>query len=133
MSTRQVLVYASARFLLWLVVVFGSAHTIKALGETFHSRHTYRQAFVVAAYGLGPMFLLQLLQVFPMHPAVPWSIGIVLAFSILYHGVPKVMEPDPSHAFGLYLTTGILLALTSAAAVIALYCLAAWVLRQSFI
>jgi hypothetical protein len=30
---------------------------------------------------------------------------------VLYHGVPRVMLPDPSHAFGLYLMIAVLLVL----------------------
>jgi hypothetical protein len=32
---------------------------------------------------------------------------------ILYQGVPRVMLPDPPHAFGLYLVSAILLVLTT--------------------
>ena len=132
MTFRQAIVFEVARFLLDLAVVFGSAKTVKALGETFHSRHTFTQAFTTVAYGLAPVFLLRLLEALPIHPAVPWAIGIVLAFAVLYHGVPKVMEPDPSHAFGLYLTTVILLTLTTGAALMAVCYGSDWIFRQSF-
>lgn len=132
MTLRQAVVFEVARLLVDLAVVFGSAKTVKALGETFHSRHTFAQAFTTVAYGLAPVFLLRLLEALPIHPAVPWVIGMVLALAVLYHGVPKVMEPDPSHAFGLYLTTVILLTLTTGAALIAVYNGSDWVFRQSF-
>ena len=40
-----------------------------------------------------------------------WAIGIVLSIAVLYHGVPRMMEPDPSHAFGLFLMSSLLLVL----------------------
>ena len=42
-------------------------------------------------------------------PWASWLIGIMLSWAVLYHGVPKVMEPDPSHGFGLFLVTSIVL------------------------
>ncbi len=108
-TPAQAAAYELAQMLLTLVVVFISAKIIKSMGETFHTRHTFTQAFTIVSYGLAPMFLLRLLDAFTISPWVGWTIGIVLSIAILYHGVPRVMEPDPSHAFGLYLTTGILL------------------------
>lgn len=132
MTLRQAILFEAVRLLVDLVVVFGSAKTVKTLGETFHSGRNFQQAFTIVAYGLGPVFLLRLLEAFPVHLAVPWVIGIVLVFAVLYHGVPKVMEPDPSHAFGLYLTAAILLTLTTGAALIAAYYATDWIFRQSF-
>jgi hypothetical protein len=34
---------------------------------------------------------------------------------ILYLGVPRVMEPDPPHALGLFMMSALLLAMTTAA------------------
>jgi len=44
-------------------------------------------------------------------PWVSWSIGIILSIGVLYQGVPRMLEPDPPHAFGLYLMSGLLLLL----------------------
>ena len=80
------------------------------MGATFHTRNTYQQAFTVVAYALSPFFLLRFLDAFtPISPWVSWGIGIFLALAALYHGVPQVMQPDPPQAFGLYLTTSMLL------------------------
>ena len=38
---------------------------VKSIGETFHGRHTYTQAFTTVAYSLSPLFLLRLLDAFP--------------------------------------------------------------------
>ena len=44
-------------------------------------------------------------------PWVAWAIGILLSVVALYHGVPRMMEPDPTHAFGLFLMSSLLLTL----------------------
>lgn len=112
--TREVVVVEAGQLLLALVVVFVGANMIKSIGETFHGRHTYAQAFTTVAYGLSPFFLLRLLDAFPgISPWVSWSIGIILSIAVLYHGVPRMMVPDPPHAFGLFFMSALLLALVS--------------------
>jgi hypothetical protein len=108
-------IYEGAQLLLTLAVVFISAKVIKSMGDTFHGRHTFRQSFTAVAYGLGPMLCLRLLDTFPtiFSPWVGWSIGICLTFAVLYQGVPRMMEPDPPHAFGLFLTSALLLVLST--------------------
>ena len=106
--------YEAAQLLLTLAVVFVCAHLVKILGETFHDRHSYTQAFTVVAYTLCPVFLLRLLDVFPtMNPWVPWGIGIILSLWIFYQGLPRVMKPDPSHAFELYVISSMILFATT--------------------
>lgn len=103
-------IYEVANVLLSFGIVFLGAKIIKSLGETFHGRHTYTQAFTTVAYGLSPLFLLRLLDAFPaIGPWTTWAIGIVLSVSALYQGVPRVMMPDPPHAFGLYFMSAVLL------------------------
>lgn len=113
----EAFVFEIFQLLLLNVVVFIGAKLIKALGETFRGRNTFGQAFTVAAYGLSPVFAMHVLDMFPWvsnwaYWAV-WGVGMFCCFSVLYHGIPKVMLPDPPHAFGLYLTSGLMLALTS--------------------
>ena len=108
----ETLIFESAQFLLSLVVVLAGAKMLKSIGETFHGRHTYTQAFTAVAYGLSPLFLFRLLDAFSsVNPWVTWSVGIILSIAVLYHGVPRMMEPDPSHAFGLFLMSSLLLVL----------------------
>ena len=38
---------------------------------------------------------------------------ILLAIAVMYHGVPRVMLPDPAHAFGLYMSTSLMLLLST--------------------
>jgi len=111
---REAVIVEAIQFLLALVVVFIGANMIKAIGETFHGRHTYTQTFTTVAYGLSPLFLLRLLDAFPgISPWLSWSIGILLSIGVLYQGVPRIMEPDPPHAFGLFFMSALLLALVT--------------------
>src|SRR5208282_3627341 len=113
-TVDEVILYETAQLLLTLAVVFVCAHIFKILGETFHDRHTYTQAFTVVACTLCPVFLLRLLDVFPMmNPWIPWTIGIVLSIWIFYQGLPRVMKPDPSHAFELYVVSSMILSATT--------------------
>ncbi|HWX21607.1 MAG TPA: Yip1 family protein [Candidatus Binatia bacterium] len=108
----EAVVFEVMQFALSLGVVFLGAKLVKAVGETFHGRHTFQQAFTVVAYGLSPFFFLRLLDaVNGISPWVSWAIGISLAISALYHGVPRVMQPDPPQAFGLYVASSVLLVL----------------------
>jgi len=95
-------------------VVFIGARLVKAVGETFHGRHTYSQTFTVTAYGLGPLFLFRLFNAFPpVPPWLCWVIGILFCIGVLYSGLPHVLKPDPPHAFGLFIMSSFLLTLTT--------------------
>lgn len=112
---RDALIYETAGMLFMAVIILAAAHFLKALGDTFHARHTYASALTVAVYGLSPVFLLRLLDVFPtVNLWLPWAIGIMLTAKILYHGVPRIMQPDPPSALGLYFMSTLLLAMVTA-------------------
>lgn len=97
-----------------LSLLFLGAKMLKNLGETFHGRHTYQQAFTAVAYGLGPFFTLRVLDAFPsVNPWVTYALGAILTTVVLYNGVPRTMMPDPPQAFGLYIMGSLLLALTA--------------------
>lgn len=113
-STQQLYTYIIGQFVFSLLVVIVGAKMLKSLGETFHGRHTYTQAFVSVAYGLSPLFLIRMFDAFPIvPPLVSWIVGIILSIMTMYHGIPRIMLPDPPHAFGLYLVSSVLLLLTS--------------------
>ena len=116
LSIAEAVVVESAQVLLSLLTVFVGANLIKTLGETFRGRHTHTQAFTTVAYSLSPLFLLRLMDLFSsISPWISWSIGIVLSLGALYHGMPRIMGPDPSHAFGLFFLGGLLLLLLTGA------------------
>jgi Yip1-like protein len=113
-TTREVEVFEAIQLLLALTVVLVCAQLVKIMAETFHGRHTYTQAFTLVAYGLSPLFLFRLLDAHPlMNPWITWALGIVLSVSVVYQGLPRVMAPDPTHAFGLYLVSSMVLVLAT--------------------
>jgi len=86
-----------------VLLVFLSAQCVKATAKTFHRRNTYSQAFCLACHALAPFYLACMLDAIPMmsHYAT-FGIAISLTLSALYYGVPRVLEPDPPSAFGIY-------------------------------
>jgi len=113
---NEVVVYEVLQAALSLAVVFIAAKTLKSFGETFHVRHTYKEAFKTIAYGLSPLFVVRLLDAFRSVSPWPvwfatWGIGVVLCMVVLYHGLPRVMLPDPPQAFGLYVMTSLVILL----------------------
>ena len=121
----EAVVFEVLQGLLTIAEVFIAAKILKSLGETFHGRHTLTQAFTTVAYGLSPLFLLRLLDAFPsVNHWVSWSVGVVLCVMVLYQGVPRIMMPDPPHAFGLYLMNALLVVLiTGLARFVTSWCL----------
>src|ERR1051325_9728413 len=106
-TRSEAVVYEAMQTVLYLLVVLITAKILKSLGETFHGRHTYTQAFKTIAYGLSPFFLVRLFDALPsvcpwMAWWATWSVGVALSVAVLYQGVPRVMLPDLPHAFGLY-------------------------------
>jgi hypothetical protein len=113
-SEQEVLTYGVIQFLLLFAMVFVTAILVFKISQTFQDRLSFLQAFTTVAYGFSPMLLVRFLDYGAMvHPAVTWLIGIGLTTWILYQGIPRVMQPDPTHAFGVYLSAMIVVILTS--------------------
>jgi Yip1 domain len=110
LTANEMVVFETAQTFLTLLVIVVCTYAIKSLGETFHGRHNYTRAFSVVAYGLSPLFLFQLLNAFPsINLWLVWVVGIMLALKALYHGVPMVMQTDPTHALGLYFMSALVI------------------------
>jgi len=108
-SAEEMMAYEIAQSLLTLAMVFICAQIVKALCNASYLRHNFTQGFTVAACGLSPLFLLRLLDLFPaINPWLTWGVGILLCVTTIYHGLPRVMQPDPSQAFGLYIMCSVL-------------------------
>jgi hypothetical protein len=113
-SAHEVFAYEIIHFSLLLATIFVCALLILQVSQTFHERNNYLQAFTLSAYAFSPVLLLQLLDVAPgMNPFATWAVGIALTIWILYQGIPRVLQPDPTHAFGLYLSAIFVVLLTS--------------------
>lgn len=116
-SRQDIVNFEIIQCLLLFAMVFASALMIYKISQTFQDRLTFLQAYTTAAYGFSPLLLCHLLDAIPvMYPLVPWLIGIVLVIWILYQGIPRVLQPDPTHAFGVYLAAMFVVILTSALA-----------------
>ena len=109
-SVPEAVVVEAAHNLLLLGVAFVGAQAAKSFAGTFHRRHTYTHAFTAIAYGLGPLLVLRMADLWPaLTPWGPWGVGIMLTIAVLYHGLPCILRPDPPHAIGLYFLTSITL------------------------
>ena len=114
LSVELVIRFETAAVVLNLLLLFGGAWLVKLMAEGFHRRHTYQQAFVTVAYSLTPLFLWRALNAIPnINLWITWGIGILLAISVLYRGLPRTMKPDPSNALGLYIMAALVLVLAS--------------------
>jgi hypothetical protein len=110
----EALIFETGQLLMTFVAVAVCAYLVKSVGDTFHIRNTYQQAFTTVIYGLSPLFLFRLFDVFPfVNPWISWAIGIMLSVKTLYSGIPRIMEPDPPNAFGLFVMSSILLAMVA--------------------
>jgi Yip1-like protein len=106
--------YEVAQSLAMLAVVFICGQIARAFANASYRRHNFTQGFTVAACGLSPLFLLRLLDVFPaINPWLIWGVGIMLCVATLYNGIPRVMQPDPSQAFGLYFMCAVIFILVT--------------------
>ena len=102
--------YGAAQLIFSFGVVFIGSKLVKSVAETFQNRNNYSQCFKVVAYSLSPLFLVRMFDAFPaMNPWASFAIGMVLSVATLYYGVPRILQPDPPHAFGLYLVSVLLL------------------------
>jgi hypothetical protein len=112
-SNSNALIFEVFQLILLLMVVFIGTKLVKAVAETFHARHTFNEAFTVTSYGLGVWFAVRIFDIFPDVTAwiywALWIAGILLSVGSLYHGIPKVMQPDPPQAFGMYVASSVLL------------------------
>jgi hypothetical protein len=114
LSGGESIVFEAGQFLATLLIVVLNAGLAKSVGSTFHGRHTFTQGFTAVSYGLAPLFLCRVLNAFSdVNPWLSWAIGILLSIALLYHGVPLAMDPDPAHAFGLYMITSLMLFMTT--------------------
>jgi hypothetical protein len=109
--------YEAVRFGLAVLLVLGVAVLLKQLANTFHSRNGFRSALAAAVFGLGPVLLLRVADMFPWMPMwLTWLVGAVLSAAILYQGIPRLLHTDPAHAMGLYFCGAALVVLASAVA-----------------
>ncbi len=116
-SRDDIFTFEAIQAALLLLMVLVSALLLLKISQTFEHRRNYRQAFATMAYGYSPLFLAHLLDAGPtVNPMTSAIIGILLTVWVLYQGIPRVMQPDPTHAFGLYLSAMFVVVLTASIA-----------------
>lgn len=110
----ETITFETSQLVMTLGMILLTAKLVQALSETFHGRHSFDQTFTLLAYSLSPLIILRAFNAVPtLSPWIPWGIGIILFVSALYHGLPGIMQPDPPHAFGLFLISAMLVIITS--------------------
>jgi len=113
-SQELVIRYQAVQTLLDLLIIFGGALFLKKVGDSFHRKHTYAQCFATLGYSLGPLYLVRVFDGVPaINTWICYGVGILLAVSALYRGIPYVMKPDPSNALGLYVMASFALIITT--------------------
>ena len=113
-TRREIYFFEGTEFVLSLLMVFIIALLIRHNNQTFRKAKNLLPSFTIAAYALSPLFLLRLLDAIPtVNPWVSWGLGVVLTIWVLYQGLPRILQPDPVHAFGLYLSSAMVVLLTT--------------------
>jgi hypothetical protein len=106
--------YEAVQAALTLFIVYAGSALLKVVAASFHRRHGYQECFTTLGYCITPLLLLRLLDGVPaINTWVCYGIGIFLALSSLYRGIPFVMKPDPSNALGLFMLSSLLLLVTT--------------------
>ena len=91
------------QILMGLIMVVAGAKLIRWISESFHLYPSYAHCFLVAAYGLSPVFIMRFLNCIPgMNPWITWALGAAGCIFVLYQGVGIVLQPEPTKGFGLY-------------------------------
>lgn len=104
LDLSKVLAYEGLEIATLLVSVLACAIFIKMFSNTCSRRNTLAQSLTLLLHSLGPLLLIQLFNVIPgINPWLTWSVGLLLALGALYHGLPRILQPDAPSALGLFL------------------------------
>jgi hypothetical protein len=108
--------YTVAYGVLLIAGVFICAKFLNLAAQSFDTRTTYFQSWLVMVYGFGPIILARMIDGIPqINTWVCWAIGVAVAASVLYHGIGMVLRPDQTKGFGLYLMAVIIIVVVSGA------------------
>lgn len=104
LPVSQVYAYELIQIGMLIVVLLALAQFIKGTSDGFLQPPPYLACFKVAAYSLGPFLLLRLLAMIPiMNVWLAWGIAAVISSSTLYVGIPVLLRPEPTKAFGQFI------------------------------
>jgi Ni/Fe-hydrogenase subunit HybB-like protein len=129
----RVCLFELAQAGLLLLLLLGAAVFIKSFGNACHRRNHLSQGLFLVFHAVGPLLLLQLFNGLPIMNLfwVSWLVGITLTLCTLYHGLPRIMRPDPPSAMGLFLASSCVLCLLLFGARLFTYCYLARQLNAS--
>jgi hypothetical protein len=114
LTPAQVITLQFYEFAIGVLVVFACAGLLCALANTFHRRQTCSRALLLSVFGLGPIFLMRLVNAIPaVNPWISWGVGALLAVAVLYEGLPRVFNLDPAHTPGSYFSSSLIIVLVS--------------------
>jgi hypothetical protein len=100
----KVFAYEAGSAVVTLGLIVLAAAFITSFANACHARNHFRQSLAVMFHAVGPLFLVQWFNGFPnMFFWLTWLLGVALAMSALYHGLPRLLQPDPPSAMGLYI------------------------------
>jgi hypothetical protein len=87
-----------------LLVILVMAWFIQLAFRGSNGRSSYRWSFILIAYTSGPMLLLRTMDGVPgLDPWLVLGAGIFLSLMVLYSGIPRVIQPAPSQALGVFI------------------------------
>ncbi len=113
-STSDIVTFEVIQSLLFLATIWVSAFVVQKICQTFNNRAPFLPVFTAIAYGFCPLLLAHFLDYgATMNPVAGWLLGVGAAIWIFYQGVPRLMQPDPTHAFGVYISTIMVTVMTS--------------------
>jgi uncharacterized membrane protein YecN with MAPEG domain len=97
-----------------LVMLFGG-RILRNVGRTFNLASNYSVCFILIAFGYFPILLVRLMDALPQFNSwICWSVGVVLSFRVLYHGIALWLRPEQTKGFGLLLVSFIYILVMSA-------------------
>lgn len=100
----KVFAYEVGSAVVTLLLIGLAAAFIKSFANACHARNRVGQSLAVMLHSAGPLLLIQWFNGFPnMYFWLTWLLGVALTMSALYHGLPRLMQPDPPSAMGLYI------------------------------
>ena len=106
-TVSWIVIYEAAEMIVLLGLLLVCAGFIKIFGNTCRRHNDLAQSLTVMLHAVGPLLLLQLLNGIngfpPVFPWVTWAVGAALMVGTMYHGLPRVLQPDTPSALGLYI------------------------------
>ena len=114
-SEDGAILYGCTHLFAILATLFLASAAAIWLGKSFHCEVNYSRCLVAIGYSMGPLCLGRALDAVPaLNTWIAWAIGAFLAVSQLYHGIPRLLRPEPTKALGLFFLSGMVLMFLSA-------------------